>query len=315
MFMHYLGLDIGGTFVKAGLVDETGRVLESSKAPTVTDDLNRFLSTLTDLIHEFQKTTEIDAVGIGVPGLRSAKTHIIETSPNIRCLKHVNLEQLVADQVHLRVVSENDANAAAYAEFVCGAGAGHRHMAHLTLGTGLGSGFVLNGSLFTGASGFGGEFGHTVIHAMPDDKHGSRLCGCGNHGCLEAYVSATGIVMTAEEKMKTSPGTNLHNIAPPLTSEKIYDAAAQGDKTAQEVFRVTGRYLGIACANLINLFNLETIVIGGGVMAAGDLLMDSVRAAAKQNALAPSFADCRIVQSKLWPDAGLIGAAMLARDR
>jgi glucokinase len=315
MFMHYLGLDIGGTFVKAGLVDETGRVLESSKAPTVTDDLHAFLSTLTDLIREFQKTNEIGAVGIGVPGLRSSKTHIIETSPNIRCLKHVNLEQLVADQVHIRTVSENDANAAAYAEFVCGAGVGLQHMAHLTLGTGLGSGFILNGSLFTGASGYGGEFGHTVIKAAPSVEEGGRLCGCGSRGCLETYVSATGIVMTAGEKMNEFPETILHDIAPPLTSEKIYDAAAQGDRAAQEVFRVTGRYLGIACANLMNLFDLEMIVIGGGVMAAGDLLMYSVRAAAKWNALAPSFADCRIVQSKLWPDAGLIGAAMLARDR
>src|SRR5205823_6660191 len=107
--MRYIGLDIGGTSIKAGLVDETGRVLESQKAPTITDDLNGFLSTLTDLIREFQKTTEIDAIGIGVPGLRSSKTHIIETSPNIRCLKSVNLEQLVADQVHIRTVSENDA--------------------------------------------------------------------------------------------------------------------------------------------------------------------------------------------------------------
>jgi glucokinase len=313
--MHYLGLDIGGTFIKAGLVDETGRVLESSKAPTDTADLNGFLSTLTDQIRAFQKTASIDAIGIGVPGFRSAKTHIIEESPNIRCLKHVNLEQLVADQVHLRVVSENDANAAAYGEFVCGAGVGLRHLAHLTLGTGLGSGFILNESLFTGASGYGGEFGHTVIQAAPSIEDDGRLCGCGNRGCLEAYVSAGGIVITAQEKMKAFPATILHEIEPPLTSETIYAAAVKGDKTAQEVFRVTGRYLGIACANLMNLFNLEMIVIGGGVMAAGELLMYSLRAAAKRNALRPSFADCQIVQSKLWPDAGLIGAAMLARDR
>ena len=130
------------------------------------------------LIRESQKSAAIDAIGIGVPGLRSSKNHIIETSPNIRCLKHVNLEQLVADQVHIRTVSENDANAAAYAEFVCGAGAGLQHMAHLTLGTGLGSGFVLNGRLFTGASGYGGEFGHTVSKAGPAMQDGGRLCGC-----------------------------------------------------------------------------------------------------------------------------------------
>src|SRR5439155_23887833 len=177
------------TSIKAGLVDETGRVLETRRAPTVTDDLEGFLSTLTELIRESQKSAAIDAIGIGVPGLRSSRNHIIETSPNIRCLKHVNLEQLVADQVHIRTVSENDANAAAYAEFVCGAGAGLQHMAHLTLGTGLGSGFVLNGRLFTGASGYGGEFGHTVIKAGPAMQDGGRLCGCGNRGCLETFVS------------------------------------------------------------------------------------------------------------------------------
>src|SRR5438132_818280 len=183
--MHYLGLDIGGTSIKAGLVDETGCVLESRKAPTVVNDLNGFLSTLTELIREFQKSAVVGAIGLGIPGLRSSKTHTIETSPNIPCLKHVNLEQLVADQVQLRVVSENDANAAAYGEFVCGAGAGLQHMAHLTLGTGLGSGFILNGSLFTGTSGYGGEFGHTVIKAGPSAEKGGRLCGCGNRGCLE----------------------------------------------------------------------------------------------------------------------------------
>jgi glucokinase len=114
--------------------------------------------------------------------------------------------------------------------------------------------------------------------------------------------------------MREAPDSLLHDIAP-LTSEKIYDAAVHGDKTACNVFTYTGRYLGVACANLINLLNLERIVLGGGVMAAGDLLLKSTQHAAKFHALAPSAADCQIVQSKLWPDAGVIGAAMLARDR
>src|SRR5206468_1974278 len=155
---------------------------------------------------------------------------IIETSPNIPCLTHVNLEELLADQVHVRVVSENDANAAAYAESRCGAGVGLQHMAHLTLGTGLGSGLILNRSLFTGASGYGGEFGHTVIRAKPFGTEEGRLCGCGNRGCLEAFVSATGIVKTAEE----------HGMRAPLTSEMIFDAATRGDATALEVFKETG---------------------------------------------------------------------------
>jgi glucokinase len=314
-FMHYLGIDIGGTSIKAGLVDEKGHVLEARRAQTITDDFKGFLSTLTELVREFQKTAAVDAIGIGVPGLRSSRTHIIETSPNIRCLQKINLEEALADQVHIRTVSENDANAAAYAEFICGAGVGLQHVAHLTLGTGLGSGFILNGSLFTGTSGYGGEFGHTVLHARARAENTGRLCGCGNSGCVETFVSAGGIVLTAEELMREAPDSLLHELPWPLTSEKVFEAAARGDRTAQAAFHETGRYLGIACANLINLLNLEMIIIGGGVMAAGDILLEAARASAKQHAFPPAFADCQIVQSKLWPDAGMIGAAMLARDR
>jgi glucokinase len=307
--MHYLGLDVGGTTIKAGLVDENCRVLESRSTPTVIDDIKGFISKLTELIRDFQKSAAIDAVGIGVPGLRSSKTRTIQTSPNIPCLKNVNLEELVADEVHLKVISENDANAGAYAEFLCGAGIGLHDLAYLTLGTGLGSGLVLNGSLYLGASGYGGEFGHTIVD--PD----GRPCGCGKRGCIETVASATGIVATAKDKLKTSGASLLHEIPPPLTADKIYAAAVRGDETARQVFADTGRWLGIACANLINLLNLEMIIIGGGVMASGQVLLSHAGDFARQFAFPPSFADCRIVQSKLWPDAGMIGAALLARDR
>src|SRR5438093_2492679 len=194
--MYYIGLDVGGTTIKAGLVDDAVKVLQDRKAVTVIDDLHRFVSTLTELIRGFQNSFQIDAIGIGVPGLHSSRTAAIEISPHIPCLQNVNLETLVADQVHLPVISENDANAGAYGESQCGAGAGCRHMVYLTLGTGLGSGIVLNGKLYTGTSGYGGELGHTII-----DPHG-RQCGCGARGCLETVVSGTGIVATAREKMK-----------------------------------------------------------------------------------------------------------------
>ena len=307
--MYYLGLDVGGTTIKAGLVDENNRVLESRSTPTIADDLNGFTSKLTDLIHDFQKSTAIDAVGIGVPGLRSSKTGAIQTSPNIACLNNVNLEELVADKVHLKIVSENDANAGAYAEFLCGAGVGLRNLAYLTLGTGLGSGLILNGSLYTGTSGYGAEFGHTVV-----DPNG-RVCGCGQRGCIETVVSATAIVQTAKDKFKGAGTTLLTEIPPPLTAATIYEAAIRGDELAREVFKETGRWLGIGCANLINLLNPELIIIGGGVMASGEVLLGHAGDFARQYAFPPSYADCRIVQSKLWPDAGMIGAALLARDR
>jgi len=307
--MYYLGLDVGGTTIKAGLVDENNRVLDSRSTPTIIDDLKGFISKLTDLIRDFQKSAAIDAVGIGVPGLRSSRTRAIQTSPNIPCLNNVNLEQTVADVVHLKVVTENDANAGAYAEFRCGAGIGLKNLVYLTLGTGLGSGLILNGSLYTGASGYGGEFGHTIV-----DPEG-RPCSCGKRGCIETVVSATGIVVTATAKLKTAGDSLLRQVAPPLTAAKIYDAAIRGDQLASQVFAETGRWLGIACANLINLLNVEMIIVGGGVMASGELLLGHAGDFARQYAFPPSFEDCRIVQSKLWPDSGMIGAALLARDR
>src|ERR1051326_970719 len=310
--MYYLGLDVGGTFIKAGLIDESlehTRALDARSTPTAVDDLKTFIFKLTELIRDFQKTASIESVGIGIPGLRSSKTHIIQTSPNIPCLKNVNLEELLAEQVHLEIVTENDANAGAYAEFLCGAGVGLRNVAYLTLGTGLGSGLVLNGSLYTGTSGYAAEFGHTIL-----DPRG-RVCGCGQLGCVETVVSATGMVTTARDILKIPGASLLREIPPPLTAEKIHIAAMRGDQAARQVFAETGRWLGIACANLINLFNLEMIIIGGGVMASGELLLGQAADFARQYAFPASFADCQIVQSKLWPDAGMIGAALLARDR
>ena len=298
--MHYLGLDVGGTAIKAGVLDETGKILTSRKAPTVTDDLRGFLSTLTELIGDFQNSYALDGIGIGVAGLHNSKTDVIEVSPNIPCLNNVNLKNSLADQVHLPIVTENDANAGAYAEFRCGAGEGSQQVIYLTLGTGLGSGLILNGQLFTGASGFGGELGHTII-----DPNG-RPCACGARGCLETVVSGTGIVTTAREKMKTDG---------PLTAQMVYEAAARGDAAARAVFEETAHWLGIAFLNLINLFNPEVIVLGGGVMASGDMLLGAAAATARLQAFGPASRDCRIVQSKLWPDAGVIGAGLLARDR
>jgi len=305
--MYYLGVDIGGTTIKAGLVEDTGRLVDQTRIPTVTDNWSALLSSLTTLIQGFQSRVSLKGVGIGVPGLRNRHTRKVITSPNIPSLTDVSLEKIVADEVHLPVTTENDANAAAYAEFICGYGSGLQHMAYLTLGTGLGSGVILDGKLFGGASGYAVEFGHTVV------EPGGRSCSCGSLGCLETLVSATGILLTALELMRGEP-SRLHELKEPLTSELVYHAAIDGDPVARATLEITGRWLGIACANLINALNLELIVLGGGVMAAGDILLMPAVESARRHSLAAPFQDCRIVQSRLGPEAGMIGAAMIARD-
>ena len=227
--MYFLGIDIGGTTIKAGLVDDSGNVIETRKIPTIATDLTEFVAALSVLIAEFQKTAPISGIGIGIPGLLSARTRTVETSPNIPCLRKANLEVLLTDLFHLPVTTENDANAGAYAEVVCGAARGLEHAAYLTLGTGLGCGLVLHRKLFVGASGYAGEFGHTTV------EPNGRLCACGNYGCLEVYVSGTGMLLTAHELMQPPPAPG------PLGAEQIYEAAMAGDAQAREVFRVTGR--------------------------------------------------------------------------
>lgn len=297
--MRYIGIDIGGTSIKAGLTDGTGIVAQSAKAPTPANDLDALMKTIEELVADLQSSGSVKAVGIGIPGLRNARTGVIQTSPHIPCLRDVNLEERLRQRLGVPVITENDANAGAYGEWVCGAGKGCAHIAYVTLGTGLGCGLILSGKLFRGTSGYAGELGHTVV------EPGGRRCACGAVGCLETRVSATGIVQTAREAKV--PGDT-------SSAESIYNAAVQGDAAARAVFEDTGRFLGFACANLINLLNPQAIVVGGGVMASGDLLLNAAREETQKRAFRPSALDCPIVQSALWPDGGTIGAAMLARD-
>jgi len=299
MTADYIGIDIGGTNIKAARTASDGKILETSAASTPATDLPMLVETILGLVRVLNHGSPVGAVGVGIPGLLSSTTRTIQTSPHIPCLQGINLAERLEEALSLRVITENDANAGAYGEWACGAGRGRKHIVYLTLGTGLGCGLVINGQLYRGASGYAGEMGHTVV------EPGGRDCACGSRGCLETRVSATGIVCTAQELGIAQPGT---------TSSSLYAAATAGDSKALMVFEETGRFLGMGCANLINLLNPEAIVVGGGVMASGDLLLDAAREEVRKRAFRPSAQDCPIVQSQLWPDAGTIGGAMLARD-
>ena len=305
--MH-LGIDVGGTAVKAGLVDDSGRILEILRQRTNVRDLDEFVSALVALVDHFRAQVAVAAIGIGVPGLRSSQTHEFKVSPNIPCLRDVNLERLLGDRLRTPVLTENDANLGAYAEYRCGSARGLENMVCLTIGTGLGSGMILKGELFVGSSGYAGEVGHTVVE--PE----GRICGCGNRGCLETIVSGTGIVERARTGLAADSSSVLLPIAADLDAERIFNAAKEGDALALRVFRETGTYLGMACANIINLLNVDMIVIGGGVMASGSILLDSAIEEARRRAFADSFRACRITPAQLGPQAGVIGAALFARD-
>jgi glucokinase len=297
--MHYIGIDIGGTTIKAARVDSLGAVAESLKAPTPAESLDGLIATLADLVSRLQSNAPVSSVGVGIPGLRNTRTGVIQTSPHITCIRNVNLQEMLQRKLAIPVLAENDANAGAYGEWRSGAGKGLHHMAYISLGTGLGGGLILSDRLFHGTSGYAGELGHTVVETA------GRQCDCGASGCIETRVSGPGIVQTALERGVSGDVSS---------AGSIYAAAMHGNEGAKAVFVETGRYLGMACANLINLLNLQAIVIGGGVMASGDLLLNATREEVHRRAFRASAQDCPIVQSHLWPDAGVIGAAMLARD-
>jgi len=298
-----IGVDLGGTNLRTALVSQNGDVADKVKEPTrASDGHAKVVQKLIENIKLQQDRAlrdgiKIAAVGVGAPGVIHAETGVVVKSPNFPDWNNLPLKKELEIALALPVSIENDANAAALGEQWRGAGRGLASMIFLTLGTGVGGGIVLDGRIWPGADGMAGEIGHMTI--IPD----GRKCGCGNTGCLEMYASSRGIVMTYQER-----SARLQVI----TSEEIYQAARDGDALAGDVMNDMGRLLGIGIANLINIFNPEMIVIGGGVKDAWPLFMKAVREEIKKRAFEYPAARTQIVPSVLGDDAGMIGAAALA---
>jgi glucokinase len=214
------------------------------------------------------------------------------------------------EKTGLRVELENDANAAAYGEYKIGAGRGSRDMFYITIGEGIGGAIILDGKLWTGATGFAGEVGHITI-----DTEGSE-CQCGNTGCLETVASAPNIVRRANERLNRDSTSSLSKLAmnKDFTADDMAREAMEGDDFALMMIERTGKYIGTGVASVINLLNIERIVLGGGVMQAGDLILRPIIEEAKKRAFQPCFEATQILAGALGPDAATIGAAMLARD-
>ncbi len=305
---NYIGVDLSAQTLRVALVAGDGQVLERRETVLDGEIVSRQTASIVQELRDH--AASIEAIGIGIPGLVNPQTHEVVISSGMPSAEHGNLQVELSNLTGLPVALENDANAAAYGEYITGTGRGSRNMFYVTLGQGIGGAIILGGKLWLGASGFAGEFGHITI-----DPDGAE-CVCGNTGCLETVASAPNIVRRTHERLFRDGTSSLSKLSMnrDFTAADIAREATNGDDFALLMIERTGRYIGTAVASVINLLNIERIVLGGGVMEAGDLILDPIIREAGRRSFQPSFEATQIVAAGLGADAVAIGAAMLARD-
>lgn len=306
---HYVGVELCAATARAALVTRGGEVIarrDSAFEPAeIAPQLARLVAAFRD-----DSGARVAGVGVGVPGLVNPQTGRVVISSDLPAVVREDLRSTLSDSTGLPVTLDNDANAGALGEYTVGAGRGSRNMFYVTIGTGIGGALVLDGKLWRGASGFAGEFGHITI-----DPEGVE-CTCGNIGCLETVASAPNIVRRTHERLMRDSTSSLSRLGlnKNFTAADIAHEAKNGDDFAALMMARTGRSIGTAIAAVINLLNTERIVLGGGVMDAGDLILEPIVAEARRRSFQPNFESTEIVTATLGPDAVPIGAALLARD-
>jgi len=309
-----IGIDIGGTGTKFGIVDRVGNVLFSSEISTkkhkeVDTFINELYDSLSVLIKRAGGIGRMKGIGVGAPN-GNFYSGTIEYAPNLPWRGIIPLAKLIQDKFQLPVVLTNDANAAAIGEMMYGAAQGMKDFIMITLGTGVGSGIVANGHLIYGHDGFAGELGHTII--IPDGRYHE---GTGKKGSLESYASATGVKLTALEVLDHTDKPSVLRDVPKeeMDSRKVYDAAIEGDEVAKEIFEYTGKILGMALANAVMFSSPEAIILFGGLTKAGDLLLKPTREHMEANLIQVFQNKVKILVSHLKEsDAAILGASALA---
>ncbi len=311
-----IGLDLGGTNSVFGVVDSKGEIITTTSIktqayPSVDQYVMESVKAVKQIAEQVGGMEKIRAMGIGAPCGNYYKGTIEHAANLVWAKGIVPLANMFVNELGIPVVVTNDAKAAAMGEMKYGVAVGMNNFVELTLGTGVGSGIVANGQLIYGFDGFAGELGHMIVE--PD----GRPCGCGRKGCLETYCSATGVVRTAIAMLgESSEATSLRDIATDkLTSYEVYKAAMAGDAMAQEVFKQTGRRIGIACANIATFLSPEAFIFFGGLAQAGELLLRPIEEAYNENVLSLYKGKARFLMSGLdGAKAAILGASAIAWD-
>jgi len=304
---------MGGTFIKAALVNRWGHILAKLKRPT---EASRGRRQIIDNISSTVRTLEanplsrgrVSAVGIGVPGIIDFRKGVVSVSPNFPGWKNFPIQKMLSKRIRPPLFLENDANVAALGEKWMGAARDAEDFCFITLGTGVGGGLILGGKIWHGADGMAGEIGHMTI-----DPNGPR-CGCGNRGCLEVYASANALQrMVLEACAAGRTSRFFRNFRPSqINGESVHRAAQKGDRISREAFARVGSALGIGISNLINLLNLEKVVLGGGLSAAWRFFIPALREEVRRRAFPAPARRARIVRAAVGEDAGALGAAFIA---
>jgi len=312
---YAIGIDVGGTKVLGGVVDDKGKILTTARKDTPRQGGKALTQTIADTALELMAQYEVSSIGVSAAGFVSSDRKTMLATPNIADWNGVDLDSQLTQLIGLPVVIENDANSAAWGEAKFGAGRSQKHMMMLTVGTGIGGGIVINGELHRGAFGIAAEFGH--LRVVPD----GHLCGCGARGCFEQYASGNALLRHAREAISASPeiARNLlsrgDGTIAGLTGQAITDAARDGDPVALAAFNTTGQWLGAGIASLSVILDPSCVVIGGGVIDAGEILLKPTRDALERTMpFAGKHPYPTLIAAELGNEAGLVGVADLARQ-
>ncbi|HUR96471.1 MAG TPA: ROK family protein [Pyrinomonadaceae bacterium] len=309
---YVLAGDLGGTNLRIAAVSEDGTVLRQISQPTpntgaVSEIVDLIVRLAEGCIHAGAAPQPALAFGLALAALVNSRQGTVLSSPNLPQLNDGELSKVLSQRLKVKVVLENDATAAAIGEYWLGSSKGAESSVFVTLGTGVGGGLILDGRVYRGIDGTAGEIGHICVE--PD----GHACGCGSHGCVEQYASATAIVRITRGLLAETSGSSLEKVAG-FGSKDVYDAATLGDAVALRAFNTMGRYLGIALADLVDVLNPELIVIGGGAAGAWDFFIEHVKSEIDARAFRHPARRVKLVRASLGETAGILGAARVAID-